>query len=399
MNKQQTKPLSIRCKARTNTGKQCKKMSVPGYEFCKVHGFGKLKGVPVYENAIFLAVIGLILSSIVGLFIARHYFLIGPSIENQNKILTKQDEVLNIPPIALDIGPVLDPKDPWGTSFVIYNQSHQIISNVWAVAYWRDLDASKTDLFSKSALNPVPEILPTGKQGLHFASIGPPVQFHRFGSRTFVNIDIRFTPDSLTHETNQTFQFCVAQDHAGNYVWIPSGEGQSLKFLFTEMDKQELRIIDTIPLLDVRVDSIDDISLTNKNYPIQISYSWKNTGGEAATAVYIEWAATHLDNSPYIFWNHHGDTIVNTLWPGMTNRASRIYTEGPARDVLRGITNGNLALSGVAFFKDPENHDYSMLFKAIRTNNEFRVSQVGVGGYFLEIEKILTNTNILNKQQ
>ncbi len=284
MNMGQASSIRIRCKAIVKNGKRCRKMSVPGYDFCRVHGFGRIKGTPWYENGIFLAIV----TSIVGLVVAWFFFWKGPSLENQDRILAKQDEILSIPPIALDIGPVLDSKDPWGTSFIICNQSHRIISNVWAVAYWRDLDASKKDLFSRAALNPVPELLPTGKQGLHFASIGPPVQFRPFGSRTFVNIDIRFTPVSLGHETNQIFQFCVAQDHAGNYIWIPSGEGQSLRILTAEIDKQALRVIDTIPFLDLRVDSIDDISLTDKNYPIQINYSWKNIGGEAAIAVYIE---------------------------------------------------------------------------------------------------------------
>jgi hypothetical protein len=84
----QTSPKSIRCKARVKTGKQCKKMSVPGYDFCQIHGFGKIKGAPWYENGIFLTIASLV----VGFFIAYGFFIKGPSQESQNKILAKQDE-------------------------------------------------------------------------------------------------------------------------------------------------------------------------------------------------------------------------------------------------------------------------------------------------------------------
>lgn len=51
------KSPQIPCKARAKTGKLCKKMTMPGYDFCRVDGFGRLKGTLWYENGIFLAVV------------------------------------------------------------------------------------------------------------------------------------------------------------------------------------------------------------------------------------------------------------------------------------------------------------------------------------------------------
>ncbi len=90
MNHQRRNPNSIRCKARVKTGKQCKKMSIPGYDFCRVHGFGRVKGSPWYENGIFLTVVSLV----IGFFIAYVFFLKGPSQESQNEMLAKQCETL-----------------------------------------------------------------------------------------------------------------------------------------------------------------------------------------------------------------------------------------------------------------------------------------------------------------
>jgi hypothetical protein len=91
MNKQPASPQSIRCKARTKTGKQCKKMSVRGYDFCRIHGFGKIKGTPWYENGIFLTAVSLV----VGFLIAYFFFLKGPSQESQNELLAKQDKSIS----------------------------------------------------------------------------------------------------------------------------------------------------------------------------------------------------------------------------------------------------------------------------------------------------------------
>ena len=80
---------SVRCEARTSQGKQCKKMSVPGYRFCRVHSFGRSSGVPWYQNGIFQIGAGIVAS----IFIGWYFFAKGPDQTKQDQGLTN-DQVL-----------------------------------------------------------------------------------------------------------------------------------------------------------------------------------------------------------------------------------------------------------------------------------------------------------------
>jgi hypothetical protein len=293
---------------------------------------------------------------------------------------------MRLPKVDLMIGPVLDGKKPFGTTFIIKNAGQVSIKGVWANAYW---GSGKLMVHGVAALNPIPELKSGGQWGLHFARYPhlPP-----FRPITFINIEINFKQEGVPGETNAIFQFCLRQNTIGDYVWIPAGEGQSMKAISDAMNKEDYRMIDAVPFLDIHINAVEDVSQTNKDYPIKFDYSWRNIGGQPATDVYIEWAAMKKDNSPYMIWNHHGLGIHEMLWPGMTNETSRIYTEGPNHDVFAGITTGSLTLIGVVLFKDVHSHEYAMQVSAIRTNSLFEIRNVGLGGYFTELQRTFENT-------
>jgi hypothetical protein len=77
----------------------------------------------------------------------------------------------------------------------------------------------------------------------------------------------------------------------------------------------------------------------------------------------------------------------------MTNQVSRVFQESPFNDVLDGLLAGNLKLAGAVCFKDPENHEYVMQIDAVRTNGEFKVNILGLGGYFQDLINEHQNTN------
>jgi hypothetical protein len=302
--------------------------------------------------------------------------------------------IYEYPMVSLDLGPCLDTKDPFGQTFVICNQGKQPVSNIWSHAYWYDPSTAKKMVLDFCIINPSIRLTHGMKQALHFTEMdfsSPKNHFPPFGARTFVNIDIKYTPDSSPHETNQIFKFIIYQDSAGNYVWLPTGEGESVKDIFDRMDQQTARMIDVVPYLDVRVTAVENVSETNKEHSLQIVYSWKNIGGRPATGIVIEWSV--FDDQNWIFhcWSNRWSYAVlnQILWPGMTNGEARFYRDNTSPAFYEGIMSNKLKLFGAAQFKDLQNHDFDMLFKAIRTNDEFEVRCLALGGYFQEIK----NTN------
>lgn len=294
---------------------------------------------------------------------------------------------LNTQSVSLELGPNLDTKDPFGQGFVIH--STQPISNTWAEMNWQNVNMKRVVL-STIAANPSPRISQNYSQGLHFSRAdltSPKWDFPPFEARTFVNVEIRYTPAFSNFETNQTFQFCVARKDNGEYVWIPSGEGKDIKSVVAEIHQKSLRAIDIIPFLDVKIIAVENLPQEDKDYPIKISYSWSNIGGRPATAVYIEWAVLDENYMPHMIWNHHGQGFVEMLWPGMSGRVARVYTESPDHDIFNGIISGKYMLVGTVLFMDPEKHQFAMQFKSIKTNNVFEIRCAGLGGYFEEIKK------------
>ena len=293
------------------------------------------------------------------------------------------------PAVSLDVGQVVDPKDPWGTGLIVCNQSKDPISNIWAAAYWNDPDGpTKHIIIGDVAIVRTEELLPTLKQGFHFSrfdNASPKSDFPPFGHRTFINIDIRYTPKSLKYETNQVFEFCIYMDSAGNYLWIPDGSGETEDAITARISQQPSRLIDNVPFLDLRMDAFENISQSNKRYPIKMEFSWKNIGGIAANGVYVEWAALDKNYVPRMIWDHHGEGIGGVLWPGAIGRESRIYTESLNQDIFEGVESGKYVLAGTALFKDMEDHTYSMQFRASKTNEDFDVKVVGLGAYFNEL--------------
>jgi hypothetical protein len=59
-----------------------------GADYCYVHSFGRLRGVPFWKNWMFHAIV----LTVLGIAYANYF---GPTKENQEQILTKQDEQSN----------------------------------------------------------------------------------------------------------------------------------------------------------------------------------------------------------------------------------------------------------------------------------------------------------------
>jgi hypothetical protein len=184
---------------------------------------------------------------------------------------------VELPPISLDVSSSVDPTDPFGTTFTICNQGHQTISNIWAIAYWTT-DVERASVYTMAALNSFPKLRPTFKEALHFARTNltsPQDDFPPFGHRTAVNVDIRFTPNSASHETNVTFQFCVYRQINGDYSWMPLGEGESLSEVIEQAKETPVRPVDLVPFLNVRIKTVENDSKTDNQYPIRLNYSWE----------------------------------------------------------------------------------------------------------------------------
>jgi hypothetical protein len=79
--------------------------------------------------------------------------------------------------------------------------------------------------------------------------------------------------------------------------------------------------------------------------------------------------------------------LNEVLQPNASNSTFSVCSDKTSPALFDGIMSGNHVLIGAVHFKDFQNNDYQMAFKAIRTNNEFQVRYVNMGGHFLEIEK------------
>jgi hypothetical protein len=307
--------------------------------------------------------------------------------------------------VSLELGPNLDPKDPFGQGFIIFNQGKQTISNVWAIASWTNPSVKIYGVFSLiSSISP--KIISSGKQGLHITrqdSSSPENVFPPFGSRTFVNVDVRYTPDFPPRETNHIFQFCVAQTRAGEFVWIPTGEGESLKDIRARTKQQPHRIIDVAPFITLGISSIEYLPQTNQTRLLKINCSWTNVGALSADRIFINWAIE--DNrsgeamipmsevqdfmfgaSPHTWPDQSPEKI---LMPGDSESESVVFPEPVPQNIFDGIMSGNLWLIGRVHFKDTVGHIYGIQWSCVYTNNEFQIGWDNDAGFF----NILTRTN------
>jgi hypothetical protein len=279
--------------------------------------------------------------------------------------------------VSLEIGQPLDPKDPFGFPFIVHNQSRQTIHGIWGLAYWNDASGPmKRTILGRFTASVVP-LKPGLSLGLN---ISGQAGFPQFMPKTFVNIEIGYTPDSFPHETNQIFKFCVAQDTAGNYVWIPRGEGETLNDVSARIRQQKpSNIADVFPILEVKINSVENISYINQKYPLKISYSWKNVGSATATWVYIEWCILDEQDGVIVTWVNRWSeaALKQILWPGMTNGENRFYRDPTSPAIYEGIMSGRFKLIGIVSYNDLETNDFSMQIKAVRTNDVFETRILG----------------------
>ena len=81
---------------------------MPGYGYCRVHGFGRIRETPWYESGIFLA----LATTAIAVAFAYYFYSVGPSLKNQKHILSKQEETLkiatNLPPQLSELNRVFE---------------------------------------------------------------------------------------------------------------------------------------------------------------------------------------------------------------------------------------------------------------------------------------------------
>jgi hypothetical protein len=108
------KKAQVRCEAIRPNAKQCKNMSMPGYKFCRTHGWGRISNVPWHQNAIMWGVAGIIATAIFGYL----FFWKGPDPSEAHGTHRNSHETLQIlrrmEAINAENGPELMRKFPLG---------------------------------------------------------------------------------------------------------------------------------------------------------------------------------------------------------------------------------------------------------------------------------------------
>jgi hypothetical protein len=287
------------------------------------------------------------------------------------------------PIITLHAMPNFDPTIPFITSPVLENEGPGTIYHVKWRAWLNDTNtAAWRIIFTNSNTPEIPHLAPRKPQTIEIQpGIAPPV----IGPSTFLNVDIIYTPEGWSHETNTLFRFKVALGTDGKYAFIEEGDGETLDEVKAEISRRPLHFIDVVPLLDVRILSIEDISATNSHYPLAITYSWKNVSGMPVTQVYITWAAWTAPDSEIMkimTWEvETNEPYFNQLLiPGQWRWERRIYTSGPFdefRNLYGGIMSGKLMLTCMILEIDQNGGKWWTLVAAIPTSNGFQMMYEG----------------------
>lgn len=291
-----------------------------------------------------------------------------------------------------------DPKNPFGTTLLMSANEGEI-SNIWAIIYWIDTNESKQLVLTLAVPGVADDLRPNFPQGLRIVSDNTPEMLPPFGQKTFVEIKLGFSPVPEGYMTNQTFQFCVEKNPYGEYVWTQAGYGIDASNIFQKLDQYFpahglARIKDFTPCIDTAITSIEDNSKVDPAYPIKVSYSWTNSGGEPAIGIHYQWClADTLGHIQFKWVSYYDGMYSNVIWPHQNTNAFVTLTDIPwFGGALGKINAGNLFLCGLVSFQDIQHHVYTMQFRSERTNNEFKVTMVKAGGYFDEIRKGIANS-------
>jgi hypothetical protein len=83
---------NAQCEAIAKSGQRCKRAPVKGFNFCRIHCFGRVQDTPWYYNAVFLMLIGLVGT----VFFGWLFFAAGPTAEKQARILAILHEMQEV---------------------------------------------------------------------------------------------------------------------------------------------------------------------------------------------------------------------------------------------------------------------------------------------------------------
>jgi len=82
----------MQCKSKTRKKEQCKRPAMKGCTYCYIHSY-RFRGVLWWKN---LSIHGIVLAlalALMGFWIARHYFNLGPTLRNQEELLKGQHDI------------------------------------------------------------------------------------------------------------------------------------------------------------------------------------------------------------------------------------------------------------------------------------------------------------------
>jgi tetratricopeptide (TPR) repeat protein len=103
-NTKDQKSATQKCEARTRKGALCLNDALTGYPYCRVHCWGRASNTPWYQNGLYQTFFAII----VGGLIAWRFYVIGPSAEKQDAILSGVEEIQKT---ASQLGKKLDDEE------------------------------------------------------------------------------------------------------------------------------------------------------------------------------------------------------------------------------------------------------------------------------------------------
>jgi hypothetical protein len=287
--------------------------------------------------------------------------------------------------VALDIGPDLEPNDLFGTKLILQNLSQESISQICFTTYWKDSEGPAKHLnHVLSGIVADDELKPSMKLTLGIRPLGspPPVPL---GKRTFVQIEITYIPKLWKNTKTDRFQFCVLRDSNNGFLWLPAGEGKTLKEFF-ESAVLPKSILDTIPFLMMNVTGIEKIDpKQNKGCELQLNYDVCNVGGMPAVNHRTQWTAIDALNGRILGWTNHFANTEDLIWPWHPWNFSTKLGKTIDSNFYEGILSGRLTMVGRTYYQDIEKHEYAIILMAIHTNNQFEVKYVDLQGHFREL--------------
>jgi hypothetical protein len=288
--------------------------------------------------------------------------------------------------ISIEPGALLDPANPFESSFTIQNTSKSSsIFHLYFADWWNDPDSpAKRVIIATSYTNEIAEIGPNQKADLKIMDVFPGYPW-RLGDRTYFELDVWYIRDGR-HYTNY-FQFQIA-NHDGKFAWYRRGTGQgpenfTRSFIATRPTPKSLE--ETIPWLVTKIKFLGPADKTTNSYPtLSLVYSVTNSGGIPARDITYFWYWEDTNSRPVIglppMKIEYPPDGISALVPG-AGGISRIDLRDDLRDsdsISQNLINGKMLTIGEVSFLDLDGTAYQVRFRVVHhsTNNSWEVQNL-----------------------